>query len=36
MDSTSVSGLFSYEIEAQYEKQPDFPIITFDNGFTKR
>ena len=32
MDSTSVSGLFSYEIEAQYEKQPDFPIITFDNG----
>ncbi len=32
MTKDFIEGLFSYELEAQYEKKPDFEVITFDNG----
>ncbi|MFY9397409.1 MAG: AMP-binding protein [Desulfomonilia bacterium] len=32
MPDSFVPGLFSCEIEEWYEKRPDFPIITFENG----
>ena len=32
MSGDFVAGLFSDEVRAKYEKTPDFPIITFENG----
>jgi len=32
MQSEMVQGLFAYEVEAQYEKKPDFKVFTFENG----
>lgn len=32
MPGEFISGHFSFEIEAQYEKQPDFKVLIFDNG----
>lgn len=32
MSREQIAGHLSCEVEARYEAQPDFPIITFDNG----
>jgi crotonobetaine/carnitine-CoA ligase len=32
MSGDSVAGLFLDEVKAKYEKMPDFPLITFENG----
>ena len=32
MHGAFVPGHFSFEVEAQFDKQPDFKVITFDNG----
>ena len=32
MQQEMVPGLFSFEVEAQYDKMPDFRILTFENG----